>query len=134
MRWTSDLATGNAVVDSEHQELIALINRLELAGSGPDGIGIAQALEELTDYVFVHFQMEEKLMRREAYPTDALNAHIAEHRQLDSATQKLVAQYQDGALTTVEPIVTFLNEWLRHHIAQVDRAMAEYIRANHARS
>ena len=56
---------------------------------------------------------------------------IAEHRQLDQATQKLVRQYSDGTLTTVEPIVTFLNEWLRHHIAQVDRAMAEYIRANH---
>jgi hemerythrin len=133
MRWTSDLATGNDVVDSEHRELIALINQLELAGSGPDGIGIAQALEELTDYVFVHFQMEEKLMRREGYPTDAFEAHIAEHRQLDQATQKLVQQYSDGTLNTVEPIVTFLNEWLRHHIAQVDRAMAEYIRANHAR-
>ena len=96
-------------------------------------MGIAQALEELTDYVFVHFQMEEKLMRREGYPTDAFEAHIAEHRQLDQATQKLVRQYSDGTLTTVEPIVTFLNEWLRHHIAQVDRAMAEYIRANHAR-
>ena len=44
MRWTTDLATGNDVVDSEHRELIALINRLELAGSGPDGMGIASAL------------------------------------------------------------------------------------------
>ncbi len=134
MQWTSNLATGNAVVDSEHKELIALINRLELAGSGPDGLGIDEALEELTDYVFVHFQMEEKLMRREDYPTDAFEAHVAEHRQLDQATKNLVQQYSDGALTSVEPIVTFLNEWLRHHIAQVDRAMAEYIRTNHSRA
>jgi hemerythrin-like metal-binding protein len=133
MRWTSDLATGNAVVDGEHRQLIALIDKLELVGNGPDGKGVAGALEELTDYVFVHFQMEEKLMRREGYPTDAFEAHIAEHHQLDQATQKLVQEYSDGTLTTVEPIVTFLNEWLRHHIAQVDRAMAEYVRKNHAR-
>jgi hemerythrin len=132
MRWTSGLATGNAVVDGEHQQLIELINQLELSGSGPDGIGIPQALEELTDYVVVHFQMEEKLMRREGYPTDAFEAHVAEHRRLDQSTQELVRQYADGTLTTVQPIVTFLNEWLRHHIAEVDRAMAEYIRANHA--
>jgi hemerythrin len=131
MRWTSDLVTGNAVVDGEHRELIALIDKLELVGNGPDGEGISAALEELTDYVFVHFQMEEKLMRREGYPAGGIEAHIAEHRQLDQETQKLVRQYQDGTLSTVEPIVTFLNQWFQHHIAQVDRAMAEYIRQNH---
>jgi hemerythrin-like metal-binding protein len=134
MQWTSGMATGNAVVDSEHRELIALVNQLEFAGSGPDGIAISEALEELTDYVFVHFQMEEKLMQREEYPHDAFEAHVAEHRQLDQATQQLVGQYSDGSLNTVEPIVTLLNEWLRHHIAQVDRAMAEFIRSKHSRA
>jgi hemerythrin len=134
MRWTPDLATGNAVVDAEHRQLIALIDKLEFAGNGPDGTGVADALDELTDYVFVHFQMEEKLMQREEYPHDAFEAHVAEHRQLDQATQQLVGQYSDGSLNTVEPIVTLLNEWLRHHIAQVDRAMAEFIRSKHSRA
>ena len=133
MRWTPDLITGNAVVDAEHRELIALIDKLELVGSGPDGRGIAEALDELTDYVFVHFQMEEKLMQREGYPAAAVEAHVAEHRKLDRETKELVEQYSDGTLTTVQPIVIFLYEWFQHHIAQVDRAMAEYIRANHAR-
>ena len=132
MRWTPDLITGNAVVDAEHQELIALIDRLELVGNGPDGSGIAEALDELTDYVFVHFQMEEKLMRREAYPADALEAHLAEHRKLDERTRELVRAYSDGTLSTVDPIVDFLYDWLRDHIQLVDRAMAEYIRAKHS--
>ena len=133
MRWTPDLMTGNAVVYAEHRELIALIDKLELVGDGPEGSGIAEALDELTDYVFVHFQMEEKLMQREGYPAKAVEAHLAEHRKLDLETKDLVAQYSDGTLTTVQPIVIFLYEWFQHHIAQVDRAMAEYIRANHAR-
>jgi len=132
MRWTPDLMTGNAVVDGEHQQLFALINKLELAGAGPEGDGVSDALDELTDYVFVHFQMEEKLMRREGYPEAAYEAHIAEHRNLDQAAQDLVAQYSAGTLTTVEPIVTLLNDWLRNHIAKVDWAMAQYVRANHA--
>jgi hemerythrin len=132
MRWTPDLMTGNAVVDSEHQQLIALIDRLELVGSGPDGTGIEEALDELTDYVFVHFQMEEKLMRREAYPADAIEVHLAEHRKLDLRTKELVQQYSDGTLNSVEPIVTFLYDWLQNHIQEVDRAMADYIRARHA--
>jgi len=134
MRWTSDLMTGNAVVDGEHKRLIALIDELELVGNGPEGREIEVALDELTDYVFVHFQMEEKLMRREHYPAGGIVAHLAEHRQLDQETQKLVLQYQDGTLNTVQPIVNFLYEWFRHHIAQVDRAMAEYIRDNHPQS
>jgi hemerythrin len=132
MRWTQDLMTGNAVVDGEHRELIALIDKLELAGDGPDGQSIEETLDELTDYVFVHFQMEEKLMDREGYPTEAVQAHLAEHRKLDSATQDLMQQYSEGSLTSVEPIVTFLYEWFRHHIAEVDRSMAEYIREKHA--
>jgi len=134
MRWTPDLLTGNAVVDSEHRELIALIDKLELAGSGSDRVGPEEALDELSDYVFVHFQMEEKLMAREGYPADAVEAHIAEHRVLDSKTQELVQQYSDGTLTSVEPIVTFLYEWFQHHIAEVDRAMATWIRERHPQS
>ncbi len=134
MRWTPDLLTANAVVDAEHRELIALIDKLELAGSGTDRIGPEEELDELTDYVFVHFQMEEKLMTREGYPAEAIKAHIAEHRALDSRTQELVEQYADGTLTTVEPIVTFLYEWFRHHIAEVDRAMATWIREQHPRT
>jgi len=131
MRWTPELMTGNAVVDAEHQELIALIDRLELVGNGPDGSGIAEALDELTDYVFVHFQMEEKLMRREEYPADATQAHLAEHRKLDQRTKQLVQQYSEGSLSTVGPIVDFLYDWLQNHIQQVDRAMADFIRAKH---
>lgn len=131
MRWTPELVTGNAVVDSEHQELIALIDKLELAGNGPDGSNIEEALDQLTDYVFVHFQMEEKLMAREGYPADAVEAHLAEHRKLDQRTKELVQRYSDGELRTVEPIVNFLYDWLQNHIQTVDRAMADYIRANH---
>ena len=128
MRWTPELMTGNAIVDAEHREIIALIDKLELAGNGPAGNGAEEALDELTNYVFVHFQMEEKLMQREGYPAKAVEAHVAEHRDLDRRTQELVREYSDGTLTSVEPIVDFLYEWLQHHIAEVDRAMADFIR------
>ncbi len=55
-------------------------------------------LEELTDYVAVHFQMEEKLMRREEYPAEAIEAHVAEHRKLDRKTQEFVDAYAEGKL------------------------------------
>jgi len=132
MRWTPQLETGNAVVDAEHKELIALIDKLEFAGNGPEGKRIEEALDELTDYVFVHFQMEEKLMRREGYPAAALEAHLAEHRALDLRTQELVAAHSNGELTAIEPVVTFLYEWFQHHIVEVDQAMAEYIRVKHS--
>jgi len=134
MRWTPDLITGNAVVDGEHQQLISLIDKLELAGVRSEGQSVSDALDDLTDYVFVHFQMEEKLMRREGYPAEALEAHLAEHRELDRKTQELAEEFSDGGFTTAEPIVAFLYEWFRHHIREIDRAMAEFVRAKHATS
>jgi len=130
-RWTPALLTGNAIVDAEHRELIRLIDRLELVGDGPDGDGVGAALDELTEYVFVHFQMEEKLMVRELYPSTAFEAHIAEHRALDRKTQEYVQAYSSGELTSVGPIVDFLYEWFAHHIAEVDAAMAEHVRKRH---
>jgi len=131
-RWTPALLTGNEVVDREHKELVALIDRLELIGNGPDGNGAADALDELTDYVYVHFQMEEKLMAREQYPARAMEAHIAEHQALRLKTQELVREYNDGKISSVDPIIEFLYEWFAHHIAEVDTAMAQHVRANHA--
>jgi hemerythrin-like metal-binding protein len=131
MRWNPSLATGNEVVDREHKELIALIDRLELTGNGPEGSGIQNALDDLTAYVFVHFQMEEKLMRREGYPDDDLQAHLAEHRELDLRTSEFVRLYEAGELTSVQPIVDFLYEWLNHHIQEVDKEMAAFVRGKH---
>jgi len=132
MRWSRSLETGNATVDKEHRELIALIDELELADLGADETRVPIVLEELTDYVAVHFQMEEKLMRREEYPAEAMEAHLAEHRKLDRKTQEFVDAYAEGKLESVEPIVDFLYEWFSHHIAEVDQAMAEHVRARRA--
>lgn len=133
-RWSPALLTGNPVVDAEHRELIALIDRLELVGNGPDGSGVVEALDELTDYVHVHFQMEEKLMRRERYPAPAYEAHVAEHEVLRRKTEQFAREYDQGTLDSVDPIVAFLYDWFSHHIAQVDTAMAEHVRSNHASS
>ena len=131
MRWTSSLRTGNSVVDEEHKALIGLIDELEFVGAGPDGSKVGDALDQLTDYVFVHFQMEEKLMRREEYPVDRFEDHRAQHHGLASKTRDLVAKYEDGTLTSVDPIVEFLYDWFQNHIATTDTAMAQYIRARH---
>jgi len=133
-RWTPALLTGNTIVDAEHRELIGLIDRLELVGDGPDGDGVGAALDELSEYVFVHFQMEEKLMLREEYPATAFDAHVAEHQALNRRTQEYVQAYSEGTLTTVGPIVDFLYDWFSHHIAEVDVALAEHVRSRHERA
>jgi hemerythrin-like metal-binding protein len=134
MRWTPALETGNVAVDAEHRELIALIDELELADVGADETRVPDALDQLTDYIAIHFQMEEKLMRREGYPAEAIEHHLAEHRELALKTQGFVDAYAEGSLTSVEPIVEFLYEWFSHHILEVDTLMAEHVRARHAAS
>ena len=134
MRWTPALETGNVAVDAEHRELIALIDELELADVGADETRVPDALDQLTDYIAIHFQMEEKLMRREEYPAEAIEHHLAEHRELAKRTRGFVDDYSEGSLTSVEPIVGFLYEWFQLHILEVDTLMAEHVRARHPAS
>ena len=66
-------------------------------------------------------------MEEHAYPRDAVEAHVAEHRALRSRTRDLVLEYRAGTVTTTVPIVEFMNAWLRDHIDRSDRRLVAHV-------
>jgi hemerythrin-like metal-binding protein len=112
-------------VDAQHRELMSLFNRLEQAeADGPAEVQVA--LGNLTEYTAVHFAMEEDLMRREEFPPARVAEHVEEHRRLTAEVRDRVLAYRAGELTSVKPIADFLHEWLRHHVAEMDRLLVEH--------
>jgi hemerythrin-like metal-binding protein len=124
VRWSTRYEVGVDVIDGQHRQLLELINRLgdDLA-AGRDFDQLVESLKELVRYTEHHFATEERLM-------DEIGAgaerHRAEHRRLiDGLMRYTVSLDAEG----VSRSSRFLQDWLFHHIDEVDRPFAAFLRA-----
>lgn len=89
--FTSNLETGNKIIDGEHRELIAAVNRLLEAGSAGKGREqMKQTIDFLNDYVDKHFLHEEQLQQRSGYP------NYAGHKQFHDGYKKKLREITSG--------------------------------------
>ncbi|MDP3513223.1 MAG: bacteriohemerythrin, partial [Sulfuritalea sp.] len=117
MSWTDSLLTGIDEIDAQHQVLFDVLARLELAVSSEDKWSAVHfAIVELTNFMNIHFAVEEALLRLHGYPE--LDAHIAAHRAFsaDLATIKQHSIRQDVS----DEMMVLVRTWLVEHIGVVD--------------
>lgn len=128
MLWTDSLQLGIDSIDQQHRWLVDATNRLydEINSPTPDRVVLGNILEGLVDYTMNHFVLEEELFQRFDYPENA--AHKAEHDAFTAQAMALLLQFEDGE-SVGQPTLEFLKEWLLHHIMQVDRAYAPFLKA-----
>ena len=125
MSWTDSLLTGIDEIDEQHQVLFDVLARLELAVSSEDKWSAVHfAIVELTNFINIHFAVEEALMRLHGYP--GLDAHIAAHRAFsaDLATIKQHSIRQDVS----DAMMVLVRTWLVEHIGVVDKAYVTHLR------
>ena len=130
LRLDESLLTGDETVDTQHREIVALVDRMleaEEAGHGEELL--AHALEHLAAYASSHFACEQNLMEKYGFPAEQAEEHIADHRDLTERTRDFVLSYRAGEVSTVKPLIEFLLEWLDRHIANVDRKLVEYVQS-----
>lgn len=128
--WNPDLETGDELVDRQHRNIHRLLNELE--GVKDCREEIARVLEQLLDHVLMHFDTEEALMRREAYPAQLLDEHVALHRDLTNAAREKVLEFRAGQLTHVAELVAFLRDWVANHVHGHDLAMIQHMKGRGA--
>ncbi|MBE0584854.1 MAG: hemerythrin family protein [Desulfofustis sp.] len=120
MPWGPKLSLGIAEIDRQHQQLVALINRLYRAMKQNSGSTIVRdILSELTEYTRSHFSFEEKQFRTFDY--DRREEHEQIHRKLVGQIQDLGRQLDAGKAGVTIEVMNFLMEWLQNHIMKVDR-------------
>jgi hemerythrin len=129
--WDPSLATGDAMIDAQHQELYRIVNELhEACVDGLSQDRVDQVLDRLLTYTVVHFDAEERLMANSSYPPLGVKAHFSQHGDLKRRVGKLIEQRESGELTTAMPVVELVHEWLGTHINCTDRRMIEYLRSH----
>ena len=126
--WDSNLKVGNIEIDSDHRELIALINDFETAaksGEGLDKRAIQVTLERLQLYAHDHFAREEYIQAVAKY--EGLEENKRQHDALRKTLGEYIKKFNAGELGDDKKaggeISAFLNHWLMNHILEVDLKM-----------
>lgn len=131
MAYTFDkiLETGNALIDSQHKELINATNRLLSACAvGKGRAEIESTLKFLNSYIVKHFGDEEALQLKYKYPD--YQVHRKLHEEFKSTVREIVSEYErtGASITLVSKVNNAVGGWLITHIKTIDRKLAEYIR------
>jgi len=117
--------------DHHHQLQGALIDAYEAALlDGSDRRLSAETLARLVEFTAVHFADEERLMRARGYP--GLEAHHLAHQR---AMEQIIDLEKDASVATREISlgnIHRLRRWLLDHVAGLDRAFADWLKANPA--
>lgn len=127
--WTDDLATGVAMIDSQHQELFIRIgNLLDACSEGKGRFEVEKTIKFLEDYVITHFKTEETHMINAAYP--GYGDHKKQHIEFMENFEKLKEQLKTSGpgLTIVITTNHLVVDWLKNHIRKVDKALGEYLK------
>lgn len=126
LSWNPEMSVGVRVLDEDHKKLIGMINELHdsmLKGHSNDVVG--GVLRRLANYTVEHFQREEKYFAETKYPGAA--AHIREHEKLKAQVMAEIQKFQAGTTGIGMETLTFLRDWLKHHIQESDKAYRSHL-------
>lgn len=129
IQFDNSLRTGNELIDTQHQELIARVNKLtEECKPGTEKTVAAQTLGFLMDYTNEHFADEEKLQEEHSYPL--LNAHKEQHASFVKAVSELeemLIEEEGPSEAFVVAVKKNVVDWLLNHIMVWDKQVAQYV-------
>lgn len=147
IQWRPEMAIDNAVIDHDHQALIAIVNEFCTAEPGPDEFSrMQEILTKLDHYTRIHFAREEKLQVAARYPFR--DAHHQEHQVLIHRLAQIRGLLVSSVLPTKESegespetnarapltearakIDRLLHDWLVEHVVKSDLRMKPFVKA-----
>ena len=125
--FTPNLETGNKMIDDEHRELIAAVNRLLEASSAGNGREqMKQTIDFLNNYVEKHFSHEEQLQQRSSYP--GYTGHKAFHEGYKKKLREITSGITgDGATIAQLAALNGHISVLISHIRTEDKKLGAFL-------
>ena len=129
----SNYLTGIPVIDKQHKQYIALVNRLvskhqEGSMTKKDFIDY---INEIVNYTLEHFEDEEFLMRSIKYPL--YEKHLAKHDTFRNEMDKFLEQIDTKEIDTnhdVKYLCEWLIDWFKMQVLDDDIKLARFIKEN----
>jgi hemerythrin len=123
LTWTDDLKLGNEVMDRDHCDLFAILDRFEGADEG----GFLALFGELVHHLEEHFSREDELMQK--YGFFAYSCHHGEHQSVLEQLRLLEKQAKAGNFQGARQFVdTGVIPWFMNHRNTMDFVTADFLR------
>ena len=128
--WKDSYTVHDPSLDAEHRQIIESINKLYLPMQGrTPGLAAERLLGSLIQYTRTHFEHEEELLKKTAYPA------FAEHKALhDDMVQRTIDLQTHLMSLTASDVLNFLKDWWLEHIQGEDKKCAVYLESVRVRS
>lgn len=127
IKWDNSLSINIPLIDSQHQQLIVMINELSSAIDHRVSQKLMdQLFMKLVSYTHTHFTAEEKLMSIAGY--DSLATHKSLHDRFTQKILGLYSDYKNGKKAVDKAVLDMLVGWLLTHIKTVDSRLKDQIK------
>lgn len=118
--WTEGWCVGNQTIDSQHRNLVDLVNRAERCALECDAEADSRfypLLNDVSQYAKIHFADEEKLLSKIDYPGlgNQIDQHIAFNERLTDFILDAMVAKEDKI-----KFASFMADWLTHHVLVED--------------
>ena len=111
IEWRDGFKVNISQVDEEHRNLFRLVKALDLQT-------VEHTIEELLDYVVLHFSNEQALMERSGYPS--FEQHLKLHEEFAAQVAEFLGSGEPWSEQRIQELRRFLNKWLIGHIMTHD--------------
>jgi hemerythrin len=128
--WNSSLETGYELIDNQHKQLVAAVNKLlDACRNGQAAEEVAATMDFLTGYTIKHFSDEEKLQKQYDYPDYLTHKRLHDDFKVvvGDLTKRLINQGPTEEI--IDEVRTSIGDWLVNHIKGDDFRLATYIKA-----
>lgn len=124
--WKEAYSVGIEAIDSDHKNLIKLLNQFQTAYDYHTGEEFERmALDELVAYTKYHFKNEEELMETNGYP--GFEAHREQHHLMIQEVERFLEDYEARGHEALQGVSEYLTGWLINHINGTDKQYTGYL-------
>jgi len=129
INWSEDFSVNVGEIDAQHKMLVEKFNLLHQSLLDNKGSEAQKTIiEGMVDYANVHFETEEKYMRRLNYP--GFRKHKSEHERFAEKAFELHKRINNSGFVLTLEILSFLKNWLQEHILVIDKEYSKHFNDN----
>ncbi|MDP7624888.1 MAG: bacteriohemerythrin [Rhodospirillales bacterium] len=119
LEWKESWSVGYNLLDEDHMVLINIINQVK--ASQENNKPIDWVLQDLSDYVDLHFSREEEMMHIVGY--SGFDEHVKEHRSFVEWLNTVKFSFNNNPQAKhyiADTVLDYLEVWLKNHILHTD--------------
>ena len=124
--WNEHFKTGVQLIDTQHYQLVILLNRLATQVAYQSSAEeLSKIFDELVEYTVYHFESEDKIWDKYFKDDPLVDEHHKTHQKFIDTVKLLKENQHIKPLNELaDEALDFLAKWLASHILETDRYMA----------